>query len=108
MMEDKQAFCKGRTAAETIAVMESTLKGKALVAAVESGLLKEERKGYEISKFEKFWEMLQPSLICFEQSAYKRGARNGMLSPAASEAEETRNKVSGENAADAGAENADQ
>lgn len=40
----------------------TTLKGKALIAAVDAGLVKHEKKGYNVAPFMKFWESFSPDV----------------------------------------------
>lgn len=42
----------------------ATLKGKALICAIDAGLIPEasEGEGYNIAPFLRFWEMLEPLL----------------------------------------------
>ena len=45
-------------------LVAATLKGKALICAIDAGLILEasEGEGYNIAPFLRFWEMLEPLL----------------------------------------------
>lgn len=49
----------------------TTLKGMALLAAIDAGMIRKEKKGYNVAPFLKFWEIFQPEMKNAVEDTYQ-------------------------------------